>query len=153
MKQLVFSFLILASAIQVQPAVAVPHDKSALLFEREFIPQEIETEFAEMSQADQLSLITRYAGMGYNLLEANPEGDFYLGGVDPGIKTTRFVFDLTYNQGKQAYHMGQSLNEPDQVSFHSSHSCASRYTSTAYSGQTSYKDELSLNVDASGMYI
>ena len=143
MKQLVLSFLMLASAFQAQPILAVPHDM--------FIPQETEMAFAEMSQADQLSLITRYAGMGYNLLQANPEGDFYLGGADPGIKTTRFVFDLTYDQGKQVYHMGESLNLPDQVSFHSSDSCASDYTSTAYSGQTSYKDELSINVEASGM--
>ena len=78
MKQLVLSFLMLASAFQAQPALAVPHDV--------FIPQEMEMEFAEMNQADQLSLITRYAGMGYNLLQANPEGDFYLGGVDPGSR-------------------------------------------------------------------
>ena len=133
----------LAGAFQAQPALALPHDM--------FIPQGTEVEFAELSPADQLSLITRYAGMGYNLLQANPEGDFYLGGVDPGIKTTRFVIDLTYDQGKQAYHMGESLNLPDQVSFHSSDSCASTYTSTAYSGQKSYQDELSVNVDASGM--
>ena len=37
---------------------------------------------------DELSLVTRYAGMGYNALQANPEGDFYRGGINPGIKTT-----------------------------------------------------------------
>ncbi len=47
------------------------------------------------------SLVTRYAGMGYNLLQANPEGDFNRGGVDPGIKTTRFVFKHTYSHAEE----------------------------------------------------
>ena len=32
------------------------------------------------TEVDQLSLLTRYAGMGYNLLRGNPEGDFLRGG-------------------------------------------------------------------------
>lgn len=73
---------------------------------------------------DQLSLLTRYAGMGYNALQANPEGDFYLGGVNPGIKTTRFIFNHTYCLRRQAFFDGQSMQVPDQVSFHLSHSCS-----------------------------
>lgn len=108
------------------------------------------TGYALMSQVDELSLVTRYAGMGYNLLMANPEGDFYLGGVDPGIKTTRFIFKHTYSQGKEAYYRGNSLQIPDQVTFHAIQSCAELQTTNAYSGQTSYKKELSMNVDTSG---
>ena len=49
-------------------------------------------------------LLTRYAGMGYNALQANPEGDFYSGGIDPGIKTTRLIFKHTYSDGKRTFY-------------------------------------------------
>ena len=75
----------------------------------------------------------------HDLLMANPEGDFNLGGVDPGIKSTRFIFEHTYSQGKEAYYNGQVLQ-----------SCAMSEITNAYSGQTSYKNELSVNVDESG---
>lgn len=48
-----------------------------------------------LEQLDQLSLVTRYAGTGYNLIKGNPEGDFSYGGVDPGIKTTHVIFSQT----------------------------------------------------------
>ena len=35
---------------------------------------------------------------------------------------------------------------PDQVEFHINQSCVMRETTNAYSGQTSYKEELSLSV-------
>ena len=104
------------------------------------------------TETNQLSLVTRYAGMGYNMLQANPEGDFNLGGVDPGIKTTRFIFQHTYTNGKEAFYKGKMMQVPDQVTFHMSQSCALSQTSNAYSGQTSYKNELSVNVEASGMW-
>ena len=44
---------------------------------------------AEMQEKDALYPITRYAGMGYNYLQGNPEGDFNIGRKDPGIKSTR----------------------------------------------------------------
>ena len=102
--------------------------------------------------SDELSLVTRYAGMGYNILEANPEGDFSYGGADPGIKTTRFIFKLTNEKKKEAFYKGETMEVPDQVTFHMSESCAKSRTSNAYSGQTSYKHKLSVNVDASGTY-
>ena len=46
-----------------------------------------DNEIAE-EQIDRLSLVTRYAGIGYNLVRGNPEGDFNRGGIDPGIRTT-----------------------------------------------------------------
>ena len=102
------------------------------------------------SAIDQLSLVTQYAGMGYNVLQASPEGDFNRGGIDPGIKTTRFVFKHTYNGGKRAFYRGRAMSVPDQVEFHMTQACSRRETTNAYSGQTSYKNELSVNVESSG---
>ena len=110
----------------------------------------IENNAAWTSQLDMLSLVTRYTGMGYNLLMANPEGDFYLAGIDPGIKTTRFVFKHTYSQGSQVFYNGNSLQLPDQVIFHELDSCAQSRTTNAYSGQTSYRNELYVNTETSG---
>ena len=39
---------------------------------------------------------------------------------------------------------------PDQVEFHINQSCGMRETTNAYIGQTSYKDELSVNIETSG---
>ena len=89
--------------------------------------------------------------MGYNILMANPEGDFNRGGVDPGIKSTRFIFKHTYNDDKEVFYRNMVVKVPDQVVFHMSQSCATRETSSAYSGETSYKKELSVNVEASGI--
>ena len=85
MKLMILSFALLVSAFQAH-----------LTFGRPLTTRSV----------DQLSLVTRYAGMGYNVLEANPEGDFNRGGIDPGIKTTRFVFKHTYNDGNRAHYRG-----------------------------------------------
>ena len=87
--------------------------------------------------------------MGYNLLMANPEGDFYRAGIDPGIKTTHFIFKHTYSKGSQAFYNGNSLQLPDQVIFHELNSCVQSRITNAYSGQTSYKRELSVNTETS----
>lgn len=94
--------------------------------------------------------MTRYAGMGYNTLQPSPEGDFYFGGIDPGIKTTRLVFNHTYFEKKCAFYRGRVMPVPDQVEFHINQSCGMRETTNAYSAQTSYKDELSVNIETSG---
>ena len=99
---------------------------------------------------DQLSLVTRYAGMGYNALMANPEGEFSRAATNPGIKTTRFIFNHTYCNGNRAIYRGTAMQVPDQVAFHTINSCASVATANAYSGQTSYKRKLSESVDISG---
>ena len=105
------------------------------------------------AQIDELSLITRYAGMGYNILEANPEGSFYIGGADPGIKSTRYIFEHTFTEGKEAIYNGEVLDVPDQVEFMMDEACAETKVTHAYSGQTSYKSELSQYVDASGRWL
>ena len=132
MKLMILSFALLVSAFQAHLTFGRP--------------------LTTRSVIDQLSLVTRYAGMGYNVLQANPEGDFYRGGIDPGIKTTRFIFNHTYSNGKRAYYRRQAMSVPDQVEFHMTQACSRRETTNAYSGQTSYKNELSVNVEASGKY-
>ncbi len=97
-------------------------------------------------EVDPASLVTRYAGMAYNLLQANPEGDFNRGGIDPGIKTTRYVFNHTYSQGNEVHYQGKRMQVPDQVTFHQTDSCVESQSTNAYSGQTSYRKELSRNV-------
>lgn len=92
--------------------------------------------------------------MGYNLLEGNPEGDFNRGGVDPGIKSTRFIFKQTFSssQTNTIFYRGQKMRVPDQVTFHQTQSCVKSSSTNAYSGQSSYKKELSLSVQAEGKH-
>ena len=104
-----------------------------------------------LEQVDQLSLLTRYAGMGYNLITGNPEGSYKLGGLDPGIKTTRYIVDHTYNQNRVSFYRGKEHHVPDQVEFHMSDTCTTTYSTQAYSGESSYRDELSLSVGVTGI--
>ena len=108
---------------------------------------------ANMQERDALYPITRYAGMGYNFLRGNPEGDFNLGGKDPGIQSTRWIFNLTYSMGREGFYRGNTVAIPDQVNFHPTQSCMSQSSTRAYSGQTSYQNELERNINAgiSGM--
>ena len=103
-----------------------------------------------LEQVDQLSLVTRYAGTGYNLIKGNPEGDFNYGGIDPGLKVTNVIFTHTYARGKKAYYRGRAMQVPDQVNFHMSQSCASSHSVQAYSGRKSYMKELETSVSISG---
>lgn len=101
-------------------------------------------------QIDQLSLVTRYTGTGYNLVRGNPEGDFNRGGIDPGIRTTNEIFSHTYTMGKKAFYLGRAMDVPDQVKFHMTHSCAASQSVQAYSGRKSYMKELEKSVSVSG---
>ena len=98
---------------------------------------------------DQLSVVTRYAGMGYNALFANPDGEFDDNAIDPGVKTTRLIFNHTYCQGKQRWYRGASMRVPDQVEFHPLDSCIKQTSIDVFTGQTSYKKHLSLSVGRS----
>ena len=97
-------------------------------------------------ELDALYPIARYAGMGYNILRGNPEGDFNQGGRDPGIHDTRWIFNLTYTSDKKGRYGDKTVAVPDQVEFHPTQSCASRSRTKAYSGQTSYQHELQRNI-------
>ena len=109
-----------------------------------------DNEIAE-EQIDRLSLVTRYAGTGYNLVRGNPEGDFNRGGIDPGIRTTNEIFTHTYNMRKKAYYRGRAMDVPDQVNFHMTQSCAASHTVQAFSGRKSYMKELERSVSVSGV--
>ena len=100
-----------------------------------------------IEERDALYPISRYAGMGYNLLRGNPEGDFDIGGKDPGIQGTRWIFNLTYTMNKEGHYKGITVAVPDQVEFQPRWTCASRLLTKAYSGQTSYQWELARNVN------
>ena len=44
-----------------------------------------------------------FVGVGYNILRGNPEeGDKGRGGVDPGILTTRRLFQITWDENRKA---------------------------------------------------
>ena len=76
-------FLALTGAFKapgVAPCVPSQRSESDMDFEaHNYTPEQIE----------QTSQLTRYAGLGYNLLQGNPDGDKNRGEVDPGIKFTR----------------------------------------------------------------
>ena len=101
---------------------------------------------ADLQELDALYPIARYAGMGYNILRGNPEGDFVQGGRDPGIHDTRWIFNLTYMSNKEGRYGEKTVAVPDQVEFHPTKSCASRSRTKAYSGQSSYQGELQRNI-------
>ena len=103
-----------------------------------------------LTQLDRLSLVTRYTGVGYNIIRGNPEGDFNRGGIDPGIKTTHVIFAHTYKTGKKAYYRGRPMEVPDQVNFHMSQSCAASHSVQAFSGRKSYMKELDTSVSVGG---
>ena len=107
-------------------------------------------EYDALTQLDQLSLVTRYAGVGYNIIRGNPEGDFNRGGIDPGIKTTHAIFAHTYKSGKKAYYRSSTMDVPDQVLFHMSQSCTSSSSVKAFSGRKSYMKELDTSVSVRG---
>ncbi len=107
-------------------------------------------EYDALTQLDRLSLVTRYAGLGYNIIRGNPEGDFNRGGVDPGIKTTHVIFAHTYEKGNRAFYLGKAMDVPDQVKFLEVQSCASSHSVNAFSGRKSYMKELETSVSGGG---
>ena len=92
-----------------------------------------------MPLTDPLSLLTKYAGMPYNLIYGNPEGDYEIGSMDPGLELTHPIIEFTYDEGKTAIYNGMEYQVPDQVEFSSAESCAAIESTTAYSGSKSYQ--------------
>ena len=57
-----------------------------------------------------------FVAVGYNLLKGNPEGGASsIGGIDPGLLSTRKIFQLTWKTKKLS--SDKMYNVPDQVSF------------------------------------
>ena len=109
---------------------------------------ESQDSIAKGMQHDALSLVTRYVGVGYDLIKGSPEGEFNGGGGDPGIKITRHIFDFTYDRNRKAFYMNQAMSLPDQVNFLASSNCAETKEQQAYSGAKSYQRDLSHSVKA-----
>lgn len=94
-----------------------------------------------------------FVGIGYNILSGNPEGDFNIGGLDPGFKLAREIFKRTYDEGKTAVYEGEEIAIPDQMEYQSAYSCSSVETSYSYIGAKSYQDKLSINVKVKGKWV
>ena len=93
--------------------------------------------------------VTNFIGIGYNLIDGNPEGgDMSDGGVDPGFLTTRRVFGLTYDDE----HLTSDLQYqvPDQVVFTPRSSCVRTSEQETVYGTESYTKKISVDVSMSG---
>lgn len=90
-----------------------------------------------------------YVGVGYNLLKGNPEGGASsIGGIDPGLLSTRKIFQLTWKTNKLS--SDKMYNVPDQVSFAPFHSWVEENSTNAVFGAKSYQEELKVEVGAEG---
>lgn len=90
-----------------------------------------------------------FVGVGYNLLKGNPEGGASsIGGIDPGLLSTRKIFQLTWKTKKLS--SDKMYNVPDQVSFAPFHSCVEENSTNAVFGAKSYQEELKIEVGAEG---
>ena len=90
-----------------------------------------------------------FVGVGYNLLEGNPEGgDLSNGGVDPGLLFTRKIFKLTFDTNKLS--VDKKYTVPDQVSFAPRESCVTTNKKEVFYGSKSYQEKLNGDVEASG---
>ena len=91
----------------------------------------------------------QFLGVGYNLLEGNPDGgDLSNGGIDPGLLFTRKVFKLSYDTNKVS--VGRQYLIPDQVSFAPRSSCVTTTKNEVFSGSKSYQNKLTVDVSANG---
>ena len=94
----------------------------------------------------------QFLGVGYNLLEGNPDGgDLANGGIDPGLLFTRKVFKLSYDTNKVS--IGRQYLIPDQVSFAPRSSCVTTTKKEVFSGSKSYQNKLTVDVSANGKLI
>ena len=120
------------------------------LLRKETAATNAEQDLAE-EEADRLTSITRYVGVGYNLLKGSPEGEFDRGGADPGILINcGVIFEFTYDEGKEAVFLDEKVQVPDQVGFHPRETCVTKSTENAFSGAKSYQDSLNFGISPSG---
>ena len=91
----------------------------------------------------------RFLGVGYNILQGNPEGGkLSHGGVDPGLLPTRKIFKLTWDTQKTS--ADGKFRVPDQVVFVHRSSCVENTTNEVFSGLKSYQEKLKEDVEVSG---
>ena len=92
-----------------------------------------------------------FVGIGYNIVEGNPEGDDKKhGGIDHGLLVSRKIFSLTYKTNELTGDSRYKL--PDQIAFSSRLSCVEdkeTKTSIVFGSKSS---KLKADVEASGIY-
>ena len=94
--------------------------------------------------------VTNFIGIGYNIIDGNPEGgDLFAGGVDPGFLVSRPILKLTYSDGRLTSDLEYQL--PDQVVFTPRSSCVMTSSQQTVFGMESYVNKFSLDVGASGI--
>lgn len=94
-----------------------------------------------------------FVGIGYNIVEGNPEGDDKKhGGIDHGLLVSRKIFSLTYKTNELT---GDSRYKvPDQIAFSPRLSCVEDKETKAsiVFGSKSHQSKLKADVEASGIY-
>ena len=108
---------------------------------------EVDENVEDFAEAEVRPPIDNYIGIGYDLLKGNPEGDFTLGGLDPGLRL-RSIFKLTDAGGQPI--TSDSQNLATQIEYTPVHTCSSVHRVNAFSGGKSYQKKLDVNVDAEG---
>ncbi|XP_030828941.1 uncharacterized protein LOC763692 [Strongylocentrotus purpuratus] len=92
-----------------------------------------------------------FLGIGYNIIEGNPEGgDMATGGVDPGLLVSRSVFVMTYDEGKITNDGKYQI--PDEVNYVLRDAAYTSSSATTFHGTSSYAEKLSSQVDVGGGY-
>ena len=94
-----------------------------------------------------------FVGIGYNIVEGNPEGDDKKhGGIDHGLLVSRKIFSLTYKTNELTVDSRYKL--PDQIAFSSRLSCVEDKETKAsiVFGSKSHQSKLKADVEASGIY-
>ncbi|XP_033103733.1 uncharacterized protein LOC117106479 [Anneissia japonica] len=82
-----------------------------------------------------------YIGIGYNVLDGNPDGDGSTTGcVDPGLLTLKRVFAYTYDEGKVSSDLKYIV--PDQIVYTPRSSCARTLEQNMFWGTKSYQQKL-----------
>ena len=90
-----------------------------------------------------------FLGIGYNIIEGNPEGgDMATGGVDPGLLVSRSVFVMTYEEGKITNDGKYQI--PDEVNYVLRDAAYTSSSATTFHGTSSYAEKLSAQVDVGG---
>ena len=92
-----------------------------------------------------------FVGIGYNIVEGNPEGDDKKhGGIDHGLLVSRKIFSLIYKTNK----LTDGYKVPDQIAFSSRLSCVEDKETKAsiVFDSKSYQSKLKADVEASGIY-
>ncbi|XP_054755939.2 uncharacterized protein LOC129261943 [Lytechinus pictus] len=104
-----------------------------------------------MSQELPVQHGVQFVGIGYNILEGNPEGgDLTTGGVDPGLLVSRRIFQFTFDQGHKT---ADQLNRiPDEVAFVRRSSAFQKSSLTTFYGTESYASKLAAQVEVGGGY-